>query len=314
MPGGADGQLGLVTEVTPGTAVTVTKFFPIRSENIKHNIDYIDTQTISARHTVRLTRRAIQSIEGGFSTELPNTTLATLLKHMFGAVSTAGAGPYTHTYTPGDLTGDAMTVQVGRPASSGTVHPFTYAGCKVSNWTIAATVGEFATLEVGLIGMSETTATALATASYDTAWAPFTFREAAVSIAGSTVATARDFTLSGTNAIENRHRLGSATSLQPLQIGIRDYSGTVTTDFDALTHYNLFVNGTEAALVLTFDNSPSGGSETLTITCNVQFTGETPELSGFELLGQPLPFRCISSTSDAAAITAVLTNSEASAA
>lgn len=310
MPGGADGQLGLVTESVVGTIVTPTKFFPIRSENIKQNIEYIDTQTISARHTVRLTRRATQSVEGGFTTELANTTIATLLKHMFGTVTTTGVGPYTHTYVPSDLTGDSMTVQVGRPASTGTVHPFTYAGCKVATWTIAATVGEFATLEVGLIGMSETTATSLATASYDTSWSPFTFRDATLSIAGVSAGTVRDVTLSATNAIERRHRLGLATSLQPLQIGRRDYTGTITTDFDALTHYNLFVNGTEAALVLTFSN----GTQSLQGTMNVQFTGETPELSGFELLAQPLPFRCISSTSDAAAIQFVLTNSEASAA
>ena len=314
MAGGAAGQLGLVSEVTPGTAVVVTKFFPIRSENIKQNIEYIDTQTISARHTVRLNRKSITSIEGGFTTELANTTIATLLKHMFGGVATSGAGPYEHVYTPGTLTGKAMTVQVGRPASTDTVHPFTYAGCKVANWTINTSVGEFATLEVGLMGMSETTATALATASFDSSWAPFTFREAAVSIAGSNIGSVRDLTLSGTNAVENRHRLGSANSLQPLQIGIRDYSGTITSDFDALTLYELYTGGTEAALVVTFDNSPSGGSETLVFELNVQFVGETPELSGYELLAQPLPFRAVSSTSDADAITATLTNSEASAA
>lgn len=310
MAGGAAGQLGLVSEVTPGTAVVVTKFFPIRSENIKQNIEYIDTQTISARHVTRLTKRATQTIEGGFTTELANTTLATLLKHMFGAVSTSGAGPYEHTYTPGTLTGKSMTVQVGRPASDDTVHPFTYAGCKVANWTINASVGEYATLEVGLMGMSEVTNVALATASYDAAWSPFTFREASLSLAGSSVASVREVTLSGTNAVETRHRLGSTTSLQPLQIGVRDYSGTIVTDFDSLTHYALYTGGTEAALVLTFSN----GTQTLVGTMNVQLTGETPELSGFELLAQPLPFRCISSTSDAAAITFVLTNSESSAA
>ena len=313
MAGGAAGQLGIASEVTPGTIVTPTKFFPIRSENIKQNIEYIDTQTISARHTVRLTRKSTTSIEGGFTTELANTTIATLLKHMFGAVNTTGAGPYVHVYTPGTLTGKSMTVQVGRPASDDTVHAFSYSGAKVASWSIGASVGEFATLEVGLIGMGETTATALAVASYDAAWAPFTFREAAVSVAGSTVAEVRDFTLSGTNAVENRHRLGSATSLQPLQIGLRDYSGSLTADFTSLSLYQLYTAGTEASLVITFDNAPSGGAQTLVFDLNVQFTGETPELSGFELLAQTLPFRAVSSTSDADAITVTLSNSEAAA-
>ena len=310
MPGGADAQIGLVTESTVGTIATPTKFFPFRSENIKQNIEYIDTQTLSARHTVRLTKRATTSVEGGFTTELANTSLATLLKHCFGNVVTTGAGPYTHTYTPGDLTGKSMTVQVGRPDAGGTVRAFTYAGTKVANWSLGASVGEFAMLEVGLIGMSESTATALATASYDATWSPFTFREATLTVGGVAQSAVRDVTLSGTNAVENRHRLGSGNTLQPLQVGLRDYSGSATVEFADLTIYTMFVNGTEAALVLTFSN----GTQTLTITCNVQVTGETPEVSGFELLAQTVPFRCVSSTSDAAAITAVLVNSEASAA
>jgi hypothetical protein len=244
------------------------------------------------------------------TTELPNTDIAVFFKHAFGAVSTSGAGPYVHTFTPGDLTGDSLTIQVGRPASTGTVHPFTYAGCKIATWEISASVGDIAMLNFSVLGMTETTATALASASYDSTWEPFVFTEASLTIAGSAAGTVKDLTLSGDNALTLRHRLGSATSKEPLEIGLRTYEGTITTDFDALTHYDLFVAGTEAALVATFDN----GTETLVVTCNIQFVGETPELSGFDLLEQNLPFRMISSTSDAAAITAVLTNSEASAA
>ena len=310
MAGGADAQIGFKSESVPGTAVVVDNFMPFTSENLKQNIEYMDTQTITARKVLRLTKRGTRMVEGGFSTELPNTDIATLLKHMYGNVVTTGAGPYTHTYTPGNLGGKAMTIQVGRPATTGTVHPFTYAGCKISEWTISAAVGEIAQLECSVVGMTETTATSLATASYDSTWEPFVFTEASLTVAGSSVGTVRDVSLTGNNAIESRVRLGSGFSKEPLEIGLRSYTGTITTDFDALTHYNLFVDGTEAAMVLTFNN----GSETLTITTNIQVTGETPKVSGFDLLAQSLPFRCISSTSDANAITAVLVNSETTAA
>lgn len=311
MPGGADGQFGFITEVTPGAALTVNKFLPILSEAIKQEIEYMDTQSISARKTLRLTKRGTSTVSGTVSIELPNTTLATLLKHMFGTITTTGAGPFTHTATPGDLTGDSLTVQVGRPASTGVVHPFTYAGMKIATWSITATVGEIATAELGFLGMTETTVPALAVATQDASWSPFTFRDASLTVAGSASSTVRDVTISGDNKIDGRVRLGSnGVSLQPLEIGVREYTGTVTTDFDNLTDYNRFVNGTEAVLVLRFDN----GAQTLTITTNVQFSGETPELSGFDLLAQTLPFRSIHATSDASAITAVLVNSEASAA
>ena len=310
MSGGADAQIGWKSEVTPGTGVVVDTFQPFVSENIKQNIEYMDTATISARKVLRLTKQGSKMIEGGVSMELPNQDVAVLMKHMFGGVSTAGAGPYVHTYTPASLIGDSLTIQVGIPASAGTVHPFTYSGCKISEWTIAASVGEIAKLDCSVIGMSETTVTALASASYAADWEPFVFTEASVSVAGSSVATVRDVSLTGNNAIERRVRLGSATSVEPLEIGLRSYTGSITSDFDALTLYDLSVAGTETALVLTFDN----GTDDLVITCNIQFTRETPEVSGFDLLSQTLPFRCISATSDAAAITAVLTNGEASAA
>lgn len=308
-PSGADGQVGFVSEVTPGTAVTVDQFVPFKSESIQNNITYLDTETVSARKVLRLTKSGANAISGDITTELANTTIATLLRHAFGDVDTTGAGPYVHTFTPGDLTGEAMTVQVGRPATTSTVHPFTYAGCKVQSWQLSCSVDQIAELVLTLIGMSETTGTALATASYDADWEPFTFVEGSVSIGGTPVATVKSFSLTGTNAVEHRHRLGSGNSLQPLEAGLRTYEGEIVTDFDALTHYALYTGNTETAVVLKFDN----GTDDLEVTLNVQFTGETPTVDGFDMLEQSLPFRCISSVSDANAVTAVLTNGESTA-
>jgi len=304
MPGGAEGQIGWASEATPGTGVTVDTFLPFRSENIKQNIEYLDTQTVSARKVLRLTKQGSKTVEGSVTTELPNTDVAELFAHMFGGVAFETG---THTFTPDDLTGEALTIQVGRPASSGTVHAFTYSGCKIATWSLSASVGEIATLEFSVVGMEETTATSLATAAYDATWSPFVFTEASLSVASQTVATVKDLTLSGDNAIENRIRMGSQTSVEPLEIGLRTYEGTVTTDFDDLTHYNLYTAGTETALVAKFENADD---DIIEFTLNVQFVGETPEVGGFELLEQALPFRVISSTTDAAGITATLTNDE----
>ncbi len=310
MPGGNDGQIGFVSEVTPGTAVTVTKFLPFVTEGIKQNIEYLDSRTLTARHTLNATKSGTQGVEGPVVTELANTTLATLLKHMFGTIATTGAGPYTHTASPGPLTGKAMTVQVGRPDLGGTVRPFTYAGMKVASWEITANTGEIAGLSLNLRGMTETTATALATASFDSSWAPFVFREASITLGGSASNNVRSVSLAGDNQVPHRFRLGSGTSKEPLQGGVRPYTGTVSADFESLTDYNRFVNGTQAALVLAFNN----GTQTFTITMNVQTVGETPTIGSPELVEQPLPFRCLSSTNDATAITAVLVNSESSSA
>ena len=57
----------------------------------------------------------------------------------------------------------------------------------------------------------------------------------------------------------------------------------------------------------------TSGADILAITTNVRYDGETPTVSGAELLELPVPFMAISDTSDAAAYTAVLTNADAAA-
>lgn len=311
-PHGIAGQVGVKTEVTPGTAVTVDKFLPFLSEGLKQDIARLDSQAIRAgRRTTHTWRPGGKTIQGPLNLELPNVDIAMLLKHVFGAVATTGTGPYTHTYTPGDLTGKSFTTQVGRPDNAGTVQPFTYAGCKVASAELACSAGELASFTVDLSAMSETTATALASASYTAGYAPFSFIDGALTIAGSAVGTVQSATLSISNNLAvDRHRLNSATVKEQLQNGLAEFTGTIVTDFESLTAYNRFVNGTEAAMVLSFTN----GADSLTITMNVRFDGETPEVGGVEMLNQSLPFKCLSSTSDAAAITAVLVNTDASAA
>ncbi len=115
-------------------------------------------------------------------------------------------------------------------------------------------------------------------------------------------------TLAGDNALSERFFICQDTTEEPLETGLRSYTGTVSADFEDLTAYNRFVNGTEAALVLTC----TAGSNTLVATCNVRFDGKTPNVGDRGVIEQSLPFVCLGST-DAAAITVVITNSDATA-
>lgn len=305
-PSGLGGQFGYASETSPGLPVTVTEFLPFNGSPLGQEIERLDSQGIRAGRLVTAAWKSGQrTISGEVEMELWNADIASLFRHMFGAVSTTGSDPYTHTFTPTDLTGESMTVQIGRPATSTTVHSFTYSGCKVASWSLSAEVGSICMLSLDIVGMTETTGIGLASASYDSGLAPFCFTTASVTIGGSPVGTVKSFELNGDNALTERFRLGSATSKEYLNNGFREYSGEIVTDFEDLTAYNRFVNGTEAALVLEFDN----GTDSLTITSNVRFDGQTPE-SGLELLEQSLPFKCVSVTNDLSAITAVFINGD----
>lgn len=307
-PAGLGGQWGYVSETNPGTLVTVDKFLPVTNSKIKQEPERLDSQGIRAGRLVTAAWKPGRTVVAGtVETELWNTDVAALFKHMFGAVSTAtNGGQWNYTYTPADLTGKAVTIQAGKPDITGTVRPFTYGGCKVGAWTISAEVGEIAMLSLDIVGMTETNGVALAPASYDATLKPFVFTEASLAIAGTTNNTVQSVELNGNNGLTDRFRLGAATSREYLQNGFREYTGTATIDFESLTQYNRFINGDEAALVLRFAN----GTETLQITCNVRFDEDDPELAGPELLEESIAFKAVSATNDASAITAVLTNAE----
>lgn len=307
-PHGVAGQFGYKTETTNGTAETVDTFLPINSESVQQEIQRLESAGIRAgRLTTHTWKPGQQTISGDIETELWNLDIATVFNHMFGSVTTAtNSGQHDYTYTPGDLTGKTFTAQVGKPDIGGTVRPFTWAGCKVSSWSIGATAGEIATLTLSVVAQSETNGIALASASYDSALDPFVFTEGNLSIAGTTNNTVQSVELEGDNGLTERFRLGSATSKEYLENALREYTGTATVDFESLTQYDRFLDGDEAELKLTFDNS----TEKLVATLNVRFDGEAPELSGVELLEQNVPFKAVSTTSDANAITVVLTNGE----
>lgn len=300
---GIAAQVGVALETTWGTEVTTgATFIPLVSESVQRNEDHTISNAIRAGRFVLGSEQwngGVVAVGGGLEFELDNKNVRTLFKCMFGTESTNS--PYT--YSPADLTGDSFTLQIGKPSSSGTVHPFTYAGTKVNTWEISATVGEMVKLSLDVIAKSETTSTALMTASYTSSSLPFKFTGATLTIAGSAVNTVRDMSIKGDNKLARRQFLGTQSTAEPFPSDMYEYTGKVTTDFESLTAYNRFVTGTEAALVMTFTR----GSSTIVITCNVKFDGMTPNVAGRDILAQELPFMCIGSTTDASAITAVYT-------
>lgn len=308
---GISAQLGFAEETTWGTVVTPDRFLPLVSESLSNEIERLESEAIVAG---RLTLDADgwapggKSASGDLNLELYNAGIGLLLEHALGAVETTGTDPYTHEFTPALLFGKGLTVQIGRPGVAGTVHPFTYSGCKVASWELTAEVGSFARLTLSLVGKEETTATeALAEVSYPAGLKPFRFTHGTLSLGGSAFKV-KGATISGENALDTDRRfLGTDVIDEPIDNGLRTYGGNLTAEFTDLTAYNRFVNGTTAALELAFTN----GTETLTVAMGaVRFDGTTPQVGGREVLELPLPFKSVAA-SDAAALTITVVNGDA---
>lgn len=304
---GLAAQVGFAVETTSGTFETPTSFVEFNSEGLR-----LDKQRIE-RTGLRAGRRlphgwatGTQMTQGNFTFNLSAETVGTLLKACFGSVATTASGAaYQHTFTSGDL--PSVSVQVGRPDVGGTVRPFDYAGLLVSSFDISATPNEFVTMSLDMMGRSEATNGSLQSATYAQSNF-FTFLHGSLEVASSEVCV-DSVSITGNNGLVSYHQICGADAGKPKikEANYRSYGGTFQADFESLTAYNRYVNGTEAALTLEFEVSTASK---LTITGNVRFDGDTPNVTGPEILKQSLPFIFISSTSDASAFTATLINSD----
>lgn len=306
------GQVGWKSEATYGTGVVVDTFMPVTAANMTIDEGYLRSAGIRAgRRTRSLGRLGAKTVGASVDMELPNTSLATLLHHILGDVSTTGAGPYVHEFTPGEHSGLSMTVQVGIEDTGGTVRPFTLTGSKVNSATISCSAGELAQLSADITAQDYTTATALASASYAADLIPFTFIEGSVSVNGSAVASARAASLAINKGLRtDRYVLGSRLIREQIEQDHFEITTEVTADFDSLTLFDLIAAGTAVTATLTFDN----GSETLVVETNGQIIGDPPSLTNPGIEEQTIRLDHSSNTSDADTITVTLTNDEATAA
>lgn len=310
---GLNAQLGFAAETTWGTPVTVTKFVPLVSESLTKDVARLESSGIIAGRRVLSTNQFTGgdiTVSGDVNMELALHGVGSLWKWAVGSsttTSTGGTAPFTHTITPGDLTDDHVTFQVGRPDTGGTVDAFTYSGCKCSSWELAAKAGELVTASFSVVGKDEATNTALASATFTNGVdMSFTYINGSITIGGSSV-NVKEFTLSGDNGlVDDRRFLGSATISEPLEAALREYGAELTCEWNGFTQYNRFVAGSTAALVATFS---AGASASFTITSTVRFDGSTPNVEGTEVLEQSIPVKCVGGT-DAAAITIAIVNSD----
>ncbi len=131
----------------------------------------------------------------------------------------------------------------------------------------------------------------LATATYPTALKPLKAMHASVSIGGLPVPV-ESMTVSGDNGLaDDRYIAGSQWPLQPIEAGLRTYTGKIDAEFATTGVWELFRNGAEAAVQLQF----ARGANTLTIDGNARFDANAPTGNGRGIVGQSIPIEFIAS-------------------
>lgn len=313
---GLDAQVGYKAETTFGTGVVVTQFAPLVSETMKKDIDRVESAAqFAGRRVLASSQWAAGNakVGGDIQHELYDQHFGLFFKAAFGTVTDVGTvAPYTHTFWPVTSL-PSFTTQIGRPTVYGSVIPFTYTGCKIDKWAFSAKAGEIATWGMTLVAQEEARGTSLAVASYPIT-RPWVFTSASVSIDG-TLVPVKQFDMAGDNMLaSDRNFLGSTVISEPLAKDLGAYTGKLECEWGnpsamGTLAYQRFTNGTESALVLTLASGTLSG----TITANVRYDGDTPNVGDRGIVAHGIPFKCVGASTDAGALTAVLVDNDATA-
>lgn len=288
---GIGAQLGIKTEVTFNTGVTVDRWYEFTSESIKYNKNTTQGMGLRAGGVVpRSQRRVVTTFDasGDIDLDLPTRGLGLLLGHAMGTFPTAtnpASGVYSYAFTLGDTSATSFTCQVGVPQYGGTVTPKTITGAKVSSFELSVAAGEIAKGRFSVDGAGFSTSTALATASYPLSGSVFHFAQGAITVDGSSVANVRGFTLNVDNTLKNdRYNLGSSGAKQQQIInGFRTITGTLDCEFTDTTLLSKFLSDASAAVVLTFTGAVISGGVNESLTINipaVKLDADTPNVTG----------------------------------
>lgn len=297
---GLAAQIGYVAETTFATYLAPTRFLEMVDESLELSIERIESAALRTGNQVLRSDRwkaNKKGASGSVTHEVASKGFGLLFEHALGTVVTANpqGSVYTHTLTLGDTAGMSLGVQVGKPDRSGTVQPFSYLGAKIAAWELELGVDGILMFSPTFDVVDEDTTQSLATASYPANDELLVFTGGQVQIANADV-DVQSFTLSVDNAVAtDRYFLrNSPLKREQYQAGMTEITGSLEMEFEDLTEYQRFLDGTEAEIELVCEGSEieTGHNFGLTVTLpSCRFDGSTPQVGGPEILSLSLPFK-----------------------
>ena len=290
---GIGASLGIKTESTFNTAVTVDHFYEFNSESTKYVKNTVVGQGLRAGGLVpRSQRRVVTTFgaSGDFEIDLPSKGLGLLLAHSMGSfpTPTTTAGVSTYQFVLGDPYTKSFTTEVGVPEYDGQMTSKKLTGCKIASFDLSVGAGDIAKgkFTIDAAGLTQTE-TSVATPSFSASTNLFHFAQGVITDnVSTTYANIKDFDLNVDNALKtDRYNLGSLGAKQEQIInGFRNITGKITAEFVDVVLFNKFYNDTTAGLKLTFTGAAIGtGSEKETLEIvlpALKFDGDTPAVAG----------------------------------
>lgn len=304
---GVKSWISFEDEVTYGTEVGTSKeYLRIRDESMK--LDVVPTEFPGMSEQVVQIYNSRDVVGGTISPELHYVGWGRLLRHIMGGyvyqVDTPVAGANTHTFTMADALPTGFTLEDCK-GDIPTNDVFAYKGCKVNQAAFAMEQDDLLRCVMTLIGQSETPDVARFGAPSYPSYVPIlwhnTGRVTQPTIAGSAL-DLKGFSLTiNNNLTDDRFLLGKQIK-EPIRKGRRVVEGSVTAEFENLTHYNKYKDGTTGTLTIPIESEQIiTGATIYSMTINAtgcHLTGETPVVADDGPMDQTLNFKLFASASE----------------
>jgi hypothetical protein len=174
---------------------------------------------------------------GNFSILAGYSSLGVWLRAIFGSASDGGGPPYTHTYTPGDITAIPLTLEFCNPSALAVAMSEVYEGCLINKGRFHCAVGEQAVLQVDEF-FAETTGGIVAAGSptFGSNDTIVHHHQAGTWEFNGANYTIRSFDLAFDNGYARRQQLGSNLTSIPAPANPRTWKPSITLEVqDALT-------------------------------------------------------------------------------
>ena len=300
-------------ETTYGVAPSFSTNEPleIKNETLELKKTTVQGQGLHAGGRYNRTARRVLTnwdAGGGIVADLPTRFIGTLIENMIGSfgytlvtpTQIGSSGIYKSVHWPNTpfLQGHSLSFQKGVPSADGTVEPFTYVGCKISDWEIAVATGSLAQLTLTLDARNELAgpypnggaaasndplnsatpalATFNSTPGSGMDLSSFHFREATLHTGGTPTVGSNIVSLSGSSSPSNiksisikhsvsldnsRFFVGNAGfKAEQLENGFANISGQFVVEWLAAeTMYAAFAGDTTTSLQLTLTGPTVGG-------------------------------------------------------
>lgn len=223
-------------------------------------------------------------------------SIGTLLKHAIGSVAETGVGPYTHTYTPGDLpTGLVLEKDLGGAVASAARYE-KFGGCRINGLNLIYPKEGWPTLNFDVLGASRAFASSpLDATPTDNGATPFHMHESSLEEGGASIAVVTNGNIQIVNSLNtDNYTVGNSGERYNAPEGFAVISGQITALFDDKTLIDKAINDTDTSLKLTLtrgDGLGSAGNESFSVEVqNMLYEEASPPVEGPAGLMQTLNF------------------------